>query len=179
MAGTIRTFISIDVPITDEIKNIVDRVRHIRNVKSVSVKQIHITLRFLGCTDERRLPELCSRLQSKFEGFGRFDVSVKGTGVFPDAKRPRVVWMGVESPEPLIKASRMVTEVLDEMGLDYDRKAFSPHITIGRVNGKAELDDVLMIQDIFSQFTCTEIKVMGSELRPTGAVHTVIGTVKL
>ena len=179
MAKTVRTFISIDVPITNSIKDIVDEAHRTRNVRAVSLKQIHITLRFLGDTDERKLPELCSRLKDVFKGFGQFDVCVKGTGVFPDIKRPRVIWIGVEHPERLIEASDIVTKILDSMKLDYDGKKFSPHITIGRVEGKADIEGILDHDAIFSQFSCTEIKVMGSELRPTGAVHTVIDRVPL
>ena len=181
MGKTVRTFISIDIPVTDEIKGVLQSLKGVRNVRPVPISQIHITLRFLGDTDERRIPALCDGLKDAFDGFGPIDLVMKGMGAFPNLKNPRVVWIGFEDSARLMEAADVVTGILDSSGLDYDRKRFSPHVTVGRVNGKADIGDMISSkkEKEFCRFTCTEIKVMGSELTPKGAIHTVLGRVSL
>ena len=181
MGRMIRTFISIDMPVTDTVKDAIGALRSVRNIRPVSVKQIHITLSFLGDTDENRIPQLEKRLKDVFQGFGAYDITVKGVGTFPNDRNPRVVWMGIDDNERLMLAADNVRSVLDDMNLNYDGKRFSPHITIGRVNGKTDVRDFLNTyrDSIFSKFNCKEIRIMGSELTPKGAIHTVLARIPL
>ena len=181
MGKTVRTFISMDIPITDEIKDIIRIMKETDNVRPVSLGQIHVTLKFLGDTDEKKIPQLCSRLQEAFEGFGPVDLAMKGMGAFPNVRNPKVIWMGFEESDRLIKAAEKVTSVLDSMKLDYDGKRFSPHVTAGRITGKTDITDIIEShKDMeFCRYTCSVIRVMGSELTPKGAVHTILGRIAL
>ena len=101
MAETVRTFISIDVPLTDKIQCALDHLKGIGNVRPVNVSQIHLTLSFIGDIDLRKAEKLCSSLESELSDFTEFQLCVKGAGRFPPKGNPRVIWLGFEDSEKL------------------------------------------------------------------------------
>ena len=136
-----RTFISVDIPLTDVIDEVLGEMRRADNVRPVPKEQIHLTLKFLGDQDEKKIERLCSSLRDSLHGTEPFDIRVEGVGAFPDIRHPKVVWLGVKDPKPLIELANKVDSAVKAMKLKSDDKRFSPHITIGRVNGRADLDD--------------------------------------
>lgn len=176
-----RTFISVDVPITDEIEGILGRMRSLDNIRPVPKDQIHLTLKFLGDTDEKDVKRVCDSLKDVLSGTGPFDICVKGVGAFPDKKHARVVWLGVKEPEPLIETADKVDSVVKGMRLSSDDKRFSPHITVGRINGRADLKDIFeRYRDTeFCRFSCGHVDVMKSVLTPKGAIHSVVERIEL
>lgn len=179
MAELVRTFISIKIPMTPEIESVLGDIKGVRNVRASSVSQIHITLCFLGDTDAKKIPELCSRLKTALSETRSFDLEMKGIGTFPNERNPRVIWLGFSEEKELCDIADIVRNVLDGMKLDYDGKRFSPHVTVGRVSGKADIAPLLdKYRDIeFCRFRCDGIKVMKSVLGPNGAKHSVLDSV--
>jgi len=177
----IRTFISVDVPLTEEIRDILSELKGCRNVKAANPEQIHLTLKFLGDTDEKKVERLCQSLRIALDGKGPFDVTVEGTGAFPNEKNPRVVWLGIKDPERMIEIADAVDSCVKALRIKADDKRFSPHITVGRVNGKAELKDIFdnNKEKVFCTFSCDHVDVMKSVLTPKGAIHSVIESIRL
>lgn len=177
----IRTFISIDVPITDEIRSILRDLKLTDGIRPSPESQIHITLKFLGDTDSRKIPKLCEKLKIAFEGKERFDLCMKGIGMFPNSRNPRVLWIGFDDGALLRDTADLVNSVVNSMNLTADDKPFSPHVTVGRFDGKADISGILSkyMGAEFCRFTCSRINVMKSELSPKGAKHSVMGTVEL
>jgi len=176
-----RTFISIDIPLTDAIEEVLDEMKRTDNVRPVPKGQIHLTLKFLGDQDERKVEKLCSSLKETLNGTEPFDIIVEGVGAFPDMKHPKVVWLGVRNPELLIGLADKVDSAVKGLKLKSDDKRFSPHITIGRVNGKANLDDFFCRYKgtEFCCFRCDHVDVMKSVLTPKGAIHSIIERIEL
>ena len=181
MAETVRTFISIDVPLTDKIQCALDHLKGIGNVRPVNVSQIHLTLSFIGDIDLRKAEKLCSSLESELSDFTEFQLCVKGAGRFPPKGNPRVIWLGFEDSEKLSILADKVRSVLDSLKIGYDGKKFSPHLTLARTNGPADISEFIKSysEEEFSRFTCSSVKVMKSELSPKGARHTVMKRIEL
>ena len=177
----IRTFISVDVPVTEELRSLLDSLKKIDGVRVTPENQLHLTLKFLGDTDEKKVERLCSELRRSLEGTGPFDVVIQGAGAFPDQRNPRVLWLGVKDPKRLIDAADIVDSTVKDLKMKADDKKFSPHLTVGRVNGKCDLKDFFKDNNgkIFSSFRCDHIDVMKSVLTPKGAIHSIVDRIKL
>jgi 2'-5' RNA ligase len=102
-------------------------------VRWVRRANLHLTLRFLG---DRVAAEQLERLHQGLEEIAArtapFVVEVRGTGTFPNSKRPRVVWVGLASGE-LVDLAGRVEAVAVQCGFAPERRPFAPHLTIGRV----------------------------------------------
>ena len=172
----IRTFVSIDVPVSEEMREILSELECRKNVRVANPKQIHLTLKFLGDNDEKKVERLCQSLRTALDGQKAFDVVVMGMGGFPNECRPRIIWLGVKDPGRLKEIAGIVDGCVKGLELDCDDKRFSPHITVGRVNGSADIRD--LVRDckgkVLCTFRCDHVDVMESILYPKGAVHSVI-----
>ena len=177
----IRTFVSVDVPISDEMKEILSELDCRKNVRVANADQIHLTLKFLGDTDEKNVSKLCQSLKTALSGQKSFDVIVEGMGGFPNECCPRIIWLGVKDPVRLKEIAGIVDGCVKDLKLDCDDKRFSPHITVGRVNGSADIRD--LVRDckgkVLCTFRCDRVNVMESILYPKGAVHSLIESIPL
>jgi 2'-5' RNA ligase len=137
---TIRAFIAIHLPddvkkylgnLTDELAEAVPR----RSVRWVQPDRMHLTLRFLGDTDLALLPELQRALDATAAQYRQFGLQLHGFGCFPNCRRPRVLWVGVDGE---LKQAATLKDALDTalvpLGWDAEDRPFRPHLTLGRVN---------------------------------------------
>ncbi len=177
----IRTFISVDVPMTDGLKETLDALKGYENVRTVNEEQLHLTLKFLGDTDEKKVEKLCSALKASLDGKNPFDVVIEGTGAFPNERNPRVVWLGVRDPGRLIELADAVDSTVKGLNIKADDKKFSPHLTLGRINGRCDLKEFFKENGgkVFCSFRCDHVDVMKSVLTPKGAIHSVISRIEL
>ena len=177
----IRTFISVDVPVTEELRSVLESLKKMDGVRVTPENQLHLTLKFLGDTDEKKVEKLCSELRRSLEGTGPFDVVIQGAGAFPDQRNPRVLWLGVKDPEKLVDAADIMDSTVKGLRIKADDKKFSPHLTVGRVNEKCDLKDFFKDNygKTFCSFRCDHIDVMKSVLTPKGAIHSVIESIEL
>jgi RNA 2',3'-cyclic 3'-phosphodiesterase len=94
---------------------------------------LHLTLRFLG---DRVRAEKLERLDSALEQIATttspFAIGVRGTGVFPNPNRPRVIWVGLQS-DSLIQLAAKVENVAVNAGFEAEQRNYTPHLTIGRI----------------------------------------------
>ena len=109
-----------------------------------------------------------------------FALAVGGWGVFPGRRRPRVVWIGVHAPAELEALQHSIEAAAARLGYPGEKRAFSPHLTIGRVKQHTQGE---ALQSIRSELEATQVGLLGtaritslnlfkSELKPTGAVYT-------
>ena len=184
-----RLFIAIELP--DEIKaGLAEAQRRLRSsgVADASWTRpegIHLTLKFLGEAPDSKVPDLMNGLRQAAEGIGPFRLEVGGIGTFPNPKNARVVWVGLSGDlEKLSRLQAAVEETISEIGFERDERAFTPHLTLGRIKyirsrGKwiEALDEVKDIS--LSGFDVAAVSLMKSELKPSGAVYTEMGRVEL
>lgn len=95
--------------------------------------KLHATLKFLGAAvDPERLAPLADALALIASTTAAFEIRTRGTGAFPNLRRPRVVWAGLES-EALARLARRVDDAASESGFASEKRRWSPHLTLGRV----------------------------------------------
>jgi 2'-5' RNA ligase len=142
---------------------------------------VHVTLKFLGETDEGLIPALEEALKTVAEKAGPFTMSVGGAGAFPDVKRARVVWAGVrEGREKLAELAKAVENTLEPLGFEPERRPFRGHITVARVKNPAAAKAVGEIVAAnegrdFGSFEVGSFSLVKSELKPDGAVYIDVG----
>lgn len=146
---------------------------------------VHLTLKFMGEVSESKIPEIINGLRRAAEGIGSFRLEVGGVGTFPSPKNARVVWVGISGDvEKLSRLQSSVEETISGIGFERDKRAFTPHLTLGRIKYIRSRDTWLKALDevkdsSVSGFDVSAISLMKSELKPSGAVYTEIGRVEL
>jgi len=175
-----RTFIAIEIP--SEVKSALaalqdDLRRAGADVSWTRPENIHLTLRFLGEVDERRIVEVEKVCVASAAELQPFTLSLNDTGVFPNARRPRVLWAGLAGAiEEAVEIWRRLNDGLALIGFEREEKDFRPHLTIGRVKSNRNTRELLALAGARRipalSFVVTEIVLMKSELHPAGARYT-------
>jgi len=183
----IRTFIAISVP--GEIKkNISDLQRKLKQskgiVKWIRTESMHLTLKFLGDVEEKRILSVADAVQHAAGPQQPFTISLGGTGVFPHPGRPRVLWVGVnQGKEILTSLAGSIDNSCTDLGFKPEKRKFSAHLTLGRVKSQQGIEHTLRDMNTADfqagSFQADRIIVMQSELKPEGARYTPLHTIKL
>lgn len=174
-----RLFIAVKIIPEDTFLKPVSSVKydlHDESIKWVDTANIHITLAFLGDTDEELIPVLDKMLRERCTGSGSFEIMLRGFGVFRNFRDPKVIWAGIEDSGSMESLHRSISEGLKEMGFKTDDKPFSPHITIGRIRfikDRERLKSVLgKYNDTeFQKVAVKEVILYESILRQTGSIY--------
>lgn len=149
-------------------------------VRWVRPSNIHLTLKFYGDVERARLPALRAMLAQAAQTSQPLALALGGLGCFPDAKRPRVVWVGVEGELEALRALQRAVEAGSHaLGYPPEGRAFSPHLTLGRVSERARPAAVRRLTEALSQarpeagapFTLGALSLMQSDLKPGGAAY--------
>ncbi|MBN2413803.1 RNA 2',3'-cyclic phosphodiesterase [candidate division KSB1 bacterium] len=183
----IRTFIcfEIPVPIKERIVKLQNELRSLgRGVRWVNPDGIHLTLKFLGDVQEKDIVKIAEAVKTSVNGFMPVKIKIANTGAFPNFKRPRVIWIGVEEPTgQLVEIHRVIEQELEKLEYEKENRNFSPHLTLGRIkssDGIEKITNKLSNREInFGEFTAVEIIIMKSELKPSGAVYTPLFKIEL
>ena len=150
------------------------------NVLWVKPTNLHITLRFLGESDENLLKEACLAVRKTAKINNCFTASLAELGVFPDARKPHIIWVGLKKGKDQIKLlAASLDETLKEFGLAQENHEFSAHITIGRIksglNFKTLTEKItslrLYFADTPTHFKIDKITLFRSKLAAGGAVY--------
>jgi 2'-5' RNA ligase len=183
----VRCFIALDI--SDQIRRdfgeIIDRLKkHDADVKWVSVNNIHLTLKFLGNTQESALPEIRDHLFNVVLSYNPFYIRIYTTGVFPNRKYPRVIWIGVGDSDILKRLHNDIENAMVLFGFEKENKAFKPHLTIGRVRSHKSIFPLVHDFDTFKDkdfgnIHVKKIKLMKSELKPQGAIYSCLYEIPL
>jgi 2'-5' RNA ligase len=150
-------------------------------VRWVRDEGLHATVKFLGAVPATRLPDVQAALTAPVGAHPQMTASVRGLGVFPTPRRPRVVWAGLECP-PLAAVAAAVEAALQPLGFAPEARPFRAHITLGRVSsekGWARLDDALRAHATTEFGACRLAELTGyrSDLRRGGSVYTKLWTI--
>ena len=141
-------------------------------------EQLHLTLRFLGDVPEEKIEAIETHLGGVH--VEPFILPVEGTGAFPPKGPPRVLWVGVGHGHPRLHQMRQrVDDALLAAGLlDLDVRTFHPHATLARCGDHANVTVTHWLH-AHTEFAAPPFRVeafdlCASELRPSGAVHTLV-----
>jgi 2''-5'' RNA ligase len=149
-------------------------------VRWVEPRNVHLTLQFLGDVDLSVIPMLTSELRGAFSDIQPFDVSLTGIGAFPAPTRPRVIWIGIDSGVDSLKTLQACVEVVTTpLGFIPDRRAFNPHVTLGRVKEDRRPVDLTKTLAPLHEAQAGKSRIdavflMKSDLKPTGPVYSIL-----
>ena len=114
------------------------------DVNWVKTDRMHLTLKFLGDTEENRLPTLIEALNRIAQGHPCFAFSLDGVGAFPKMEHPRILWIGIqEGREALVSWAQKIEEGCGELGFPAEERPFSAHLTVGRIRSAKNLPDLV------------------------------------
>ena len=142
----------------------------------------HLTLRFLGEIDPMLSIPLDSAARRVARAVAPFELAITQVGLFPDARRPRVIWVGCAS-ESFERLASTMGDTIEELGFPLDRRPASPHVTLARIKGRPdpELEHMLSVTNPLPgwRVPVDRIVLMESKLTSRGAVYAPLFTTHL
>jgi 2'-5' RNA ligase len=181
----IRTFIAIDIKASSDLIAFENEFKNIDSkIKIVEPKNIHITIKFLGDTNIKLIEEIYDKIKYSVKEIKPFDITLKGTGVFPDTNYIKVIWVGIKNGILLEEISNKIEENLNKIGIEKEKRKFSAHLTIARVKSAKNKDKILKIIEKYKNYHFGKINVNSiilkkSELTPKGPIYTNIKNINL
>lgn len=152
MRMAIRSFIALELSedLREQLTSLLKRLRQTNAaVKWVEPENLHLTLKFLGEVPEEQIEAIVEALRTVAQRTELFLFTARGVGGFPDLRRPRVLWVGVEAAQPLMRLQKLVEGAMEQLGFAPERRAYHPHIALGRVKGMTGIERV---RKIFSEY---------------------------
>ena len=179
-----RAFIAVDFSeeirahLTEEqrlLRSACERQPHAGEIRWTRPEGIHLTLKFLGQVPDDKLRPLTAAL-GQLGGFEPFWVEVKGFGFFPNARRPRVFWVGIEAPPALQTLATRVENAMERLGYPPEQRTFTPHLTLARFQApRPQTALEALIQErqgkTLGRFEVSEYFLFESRLSPRGAEY--------
>ena len=181
----IRAFIALDLA-TEVLQRLEEVNRQLRQclpgsaVRWVAVKNIHLTLKFLGEVSEANLPVLYEITRKEAEKQAPFEIRISGLGAFPSVNRPRVIWVGIQAPPDLAAVQHAIDTETARVGYASEERDFSPHLTLGRIARNASPEETRQITGNLSVLKVGDlgasriqaIHFYRSDLTPQGSIYT-------
>lgn len=176
----IRSFVALEL--SDEVREhlvvLLHRLQRTNaTVKWVEPENLHLTLKFLGEVPEERIELVSETLKAVAQATEPFPFTVRGVGGFPDLRRPRVLWVGVEAVQPLMRLQQLVEKAMERLGFAPEERAYHPHITIGRVKAMVGMEKVREILGEyvnvkFGEVFASHLTLFRSDLSREGPTYT-------
>lgn len=183
----IRAFVAVQIGrnMAEKISEVQGQLKEsLRGVRWVARENLHFTLKFLGAVQEEKITAITNALEQALHVVPRFVMMGRGIGAFPDIRRPRVLWVGLEGGG-LRSMATEVEAALDEIGFEREKRVFQPHLTIGRWRDFGRRPELLK-QEIerwkefaFGESWVEEVVLFQSILKPEGAVYSPLRVIPL
>ena len=142
--------------------------------------QLHLTLKFFG----EQPPEVAERVSHAMTDVAKrhrqIPIVLGGVGAFPNLRRPRVVWMGIEQNPKLELLHHDVEVACEGAGFEIDARPFRPHLTLARSRGRSTADELRALSreakraKMEAESVVQSIDLMRSELSPNGSTYHVV-----
>ena len=147
-------------------------------------EKLHLTLKFLGETDEKQLGNLTEAVENIARQVSDFKLQIVGTGVFPAKRNARILWLGiVDENDSLLQLNEILERECEKKGFQKERRNFKAHLTIARLREPDKSKRLVEkhLQNEFSpvEFAVSELAIYESKLQSTGSIYETIKNVKL
>lgn len=147
-------------------------------------EKLHLTLKFLGEIEEKELSELTAAVENTSRKIKSFSLRLKDTGVFPNSKKAKVLWIDLKDEKgSLIELNKMFEEECEKCGFKRESRTFKPHLTIARLRESENSSELAQkhLHKKFEpvEFEVSEIVIFQSVLQSTGSVYSKIKSFKL
>ncbi len=185
MSDTIRTFIAIKLPQTvvtylSDYQTSTAGSLPQKAVRWVKPQNMHLTMRFLGDTPQSKIADVVGVMDSSAESHPHFNLQLGKTGCFPNAKRPRVFWAGLQGAvDSAEKLKQSLDTQLIPLGWEPEQRSFKPHLTLGYIKDHRNLRGVPLSVDVelsALDIPVTDIHLFRSDLHPSGPIYTILHT---
>jgi 2'-5' RNA ligase len=188
----LRCFIAVELP--EEIKAGLSRLQaklksgNQSPVKWVDPYSIHLTLKFLGNVNADMMSPITEAMAEAAKGVSPLRLEIKGVGVFPNLRRVQVIWVGISGEvDKLLQLQKGIESNLAGLGFAPEARAFTPHLTLGRVRDQASADERQRLGELIAgtnfelahPFPVEAISLIRSQLTREGAIYSRISSVKL
>jgi len=177
--NTVRCFIAIDIPPSVkrkiyELITVINERGYInkKDIKWVKPENLHITLAFLGNLPVEEISLLCDIITNVSKTNSPFEINLEGLGFFPNIRQPKVFWIGINRSASLFDLKRQIDVKLQQAGINYDKKPFSPHITIARFKNTIEIKKQIFDIAFKDEFKVNELHLIKSDLFKEGPRYT-------
>jgi len=178
----VRAFVAAALP--DPVRAALDGVQTLlrrsrADVSWVPRENLHVSLAFLGNITREDVLAVARTLDEAACSERPFRFSVAGLGAFGPPRSPRVLWAGGRGAEPLVRLQAAVAEGLRGLRLTLDSREFRPHVTLGRVRSRLNVEALMervsaRREDEFGDVDVERIHLMRSVLRPSGSQYSVL-----
>lgn len=183
-----RTFVAIELDLSIK-NNLLKFLRKLetgsKSVRWVKPQGMHLTLKFLGETPEKKIDQVKAVLDQIMKDYPPFLLRLKGTGSFPPrSKIPRVLWVGVEHEGTLDKIQIRLENEMEKLHFPKEKRQYHPHLTLGRIKTPQNLASLLTLlqeheKKDFGEMMVDKITFFQSILKPTGAEYLTISEHRL
>jgi len=188
-----RLFIAVNLPPPPALQPILAELARMGEaVRPTDARQLHVTLAFLGEIDEADTALIGDALRRAACQLQAFDAVMTGLGVFPNMRRPRVLWAGFADEQPWRQLKQAVDDALAAERILWrgDDRPWSPHATLARLRSRGRqtpihaprrFDRLLQTHrdEVFGPVAIQSLQLMASELLPDGARHTALSIAPL
>ncbi len=182
----IRTFLAVDIP--KEIKDSMEKIQYrLRNslkegmIRWTKPNSVHLTIKFFGSISDRDIEHITGLLKDSVKGFKPFELTAEKVGVFPNARQPRVLWLGITGGDnSFMTLQKQIDDDLHGIGFPREERPFRPHLTLGRTKAHRGIEGLSGVLEEFKDYRAGTFPAAGltlyrSDLRPEGPIYTKLG----
>ncbi|MEX1248484.1 MAG: RNA 2',3'-cyclic phosphodiesterase [Anaerolineales bacterium] len=180
----VRTFIAIEMP--KVLQRALDKasVNLRRQMADLPIRwlrtdNIHLTLKFIGETSEEIIPRIVAIIEEQASKVTPFEIQLGGLGVFPNPRKPLVLWVGVQAPATLLRLQQGIEVGLTQLGIAAEERPFHPHLTLGRVRRDHRVANLKRMGELMvaaglepsPSALIDSVTLFRSDLKPGGSVY--------
>ncbi len=177
-----RLFIGIPLEekLLNEINNLCKKFKNLRKTRFVNKENFHITLKFIGETDEENIKPIINAMENAFANEENFFITTNRVSAFPSEKRAKVIWFNIDKNFERVKELyKKIEENLRKINFFSDEKEYIPHITVARTKESKDISEEIKNMDFEFKSKVTEIVLYQSILKTEGPVYNKIFEKKL
>jgi RNA 2',3'-cyclic 3'-phosphodiesterase len=179
----VRIFIALDISaeVRDSLADLRPRFESLSTAaRWVRLENAHITLKFIGEVPDETVERVRATMEL-LRARPPLELRFAGLGFFPDERRPRVFWVGMEGGAPLTDLVAAIETHLEPLGIAREKRPFRPHLTLARFDSAKGLDPLRkaaaeFAATEFGRASVTEFHVYQSVLKRSGAEYTRLAT---
>ena len=180
----LRTFIAVKIAPTPPLEQVLARLAAFGwPVRAVAADKLHVTLKFLGETQESLVPEISRVLEHAVSERPAFSVTLAGLGAFPSPTRPNSIWAGLQNAQTLMDIAADLENTLARLGFAPEQRPFTPHLTLARVKARPPTELAAILQQYsqaqFGPAPIDDVEYLSSELLPAGPRYATLAAAKL
>lgn len=177
-----RLFVALDLPreVREQLHRLTERLRSVcAGARWVRPEGMHITLKFIGHAESAQCEAICKALDAA-PWDAPVEMKFRGLGFFPNERRPRVMWCGVEGSPNLARLAADIEESLAPLGVERETRAYTPHLTLARIDAeRAHRGEIEKLGEAAREFAGaefgaareTEFFLFESVTKPAGAEY--------